>query len=342
MEIVRAGDVLPAVSSDEQLHALDRLVFAGVVESVVELQRVRGLRPATDQVFRLEGARVARRLVEAVVSDSCPLVGRSIREGRFRSVYDAAVVAVARNGERLRQRIGDIVLRPGDTLLLETHSWWEESRRNSRDFFLVSTVPGARPARHDRAWVAAGILLLMIVTAGTGALSMLNAAALAAGLMLVTRCLSASQARGSVDWAVLVVIAASFAMSRAVETTGLAAWIVHGLSGSLTATPWLALATVYGITMVCNAVMSNNAAVALMFPIAAATAQSLGVNLLPFAVALMMAGSNDFATPIGYQTNLMVYGPGGYRFSDYVRLGGPLNLLLWGAAVLIIPYFWAF
>jgi di/tricarboxylate transporter len=342
MEIGRGGAVLPAVSTHERLQAGDRLVFAGVVESVVELQRLRGLRPATDQVFKLEGGRTARRLVEAVVSDSCPLVGRSIRDGRFRSVYDAAVVAVARNGERLRQRIGDIVLRPGDTLLLETHAWFEESRRNSRDFFLVSTVPGARLLRHDRAWIAVAVLGVMIVTAGTGMLSVLNAAALAAGLLLFTRCLQPSEARQSVDWSVLVVIAASFALSRAVETTGLAAWIVHALSTSVTSGPWLALATVYGITMLANAVMSNNAAVVLMFPVALATASRLGVSVMPFVIALMMAGSNDFATPIGYQTNLMVYGPGGYRFGDYVRLGGPLNLLMWGVAVLVIPLVWPF
>jgi di/tricarboxylate transporter len=160
--------------------------------------------------------------------------------------------------------------------------------------------------------------------------------------MIATRCLQPSEARASVDWSVLIVIAASFAVSRAVETTGLAAWIVHGLSGLLTSSPWLALATVYGITMIGNAVMSNNAAVVLMFPIAAATAARLGVSVLPFAVALMMAGSNDFATPIGYQTNLMVYGPGGYRFGDYLRLGGPLNLLLWLTAVLLIPLVWRF
>jgi di/tricarboxylate transporter len=342
MEIGRQGEVLPAVSSGERLHEGDRLVFAGVVDSVVELQRIRGLRPATDQVFKLEGERAGRRLVEAVVSDTCPLAGRSIRDGRFRAVYNAAVVAVARNGVRLRQRIGDIVLRPGDTLLLEAHSWFAEQHRNSRDFFLVSQVHGAGPPRHDRAWMALGILALMVAAAGSGALSMLEAAAVAAGLMIATRCLFASQARQSVDWSVLIVIAASFAVSRAAETSGLAAWLVHALTGIAGTSPWLALTIVYGATMLCNAVMSNNAAAVLMFPIAAAAADRLGVSLLPFVVALMMAGSNDFATPIGYQTNLMVQGPGGYRFGDYLRLGGPLNLLMWITAALLIPLVWKF
>ncbi|MBI4270693.1 MAG: SLC13 family permease [Candidatus Rokubacteria bacterium] len=342
MEIDRDGEVLPAVASSERLRAGDRLVFTGVVDSVVDLQKIRGLMPATDQVFKLDGDRSRRHLVEAVVSDSCPLVGRTIREGRFRAVYAAAVIAVARNGERIRQRIGDIVLRAGDTLLLEADPRFAEQQRNSRDFFLVSAIPGSQPLRHERAWVAGAILLGLVVAAGSGLLSMLNAAALAAGLMIATRCLRVSEARRSVDWSVLTVIAASFAVSRAVETTGLAAWLVEGLVGVAGAHPWRALALISGVTMLCNAVMTNNAAAVLLFPIAVGTAERLGVSAMPFAVGLMMAGSNDFATPIGYQTNLMVYGPGGYRFSDYLRLGGPLNLLSWATAVFLIPFLWPF
>lgn len=342
MEIERDGEVLPAVSSAQRLRANDRLVFAGVVESVVDLQKIRGLVPATDQVFKLNGYRSQRRLVEAVVSDSCPLVGRTIREGRFRSVYQAAVIAVARNGERLRGRIGDIVLRPGDVLLLETRPSFVAQHRNLRDFFLVSMVEDSAPPRHDRAGIAIAVLLGLVVAAGTGLLSMLNAAMLAAGLLIATRCISPSAARQSVDWSVLVVIAASFGLSRALEITGAAHWVAGRLLDIGGAGPWPALALVYAATMLFTAFMTNNAAAVLMFPIAAATAERLGVSVLPFAIALMMAGSNDFATPVGYQTNLMVYGPGGYRFADYLRVGGPLNLLMMATAVALIPLVWPF
>jgi len=342
MEIERDGEVLPAVSSAQRLRANDRLVFAGVVESVVDLQKIRGLVPATDQVFKLNGSRSQRRLVEAVVSDSCPLVGRTIREGRFRSVYQAAVIAVARNGERLRGRIGDIVLRPGDVLLLEARPSFVALHRNLRDFFLVSTVEDSAPPRHDRAGLAIAVLLGLIVAAGTGLLNMLNAAMLAAGLLIATRCISPSAARQSVDWSVLVVIAASFGLSRALETSGAAHWVAGRLLDIGGVGPWAALALVYAATMLFNAFMTNNAAAVLMFPIAAATAERLDVSVLPFAIALMMAGSNDFATPIGYQTNLMVYGPGGYRFADYLRVGGPLNLLMMATAVALIPLVWPF
>jgi di/tricarboxylate transporter len=342
MEIHRAGEVLPAVASSQRLRAGDRLVFAGVVESVVDLQRIRGLAPATEQIFKLNGTRADRRLIEAVVSGTCPLVGRTIRDGQFRSVYNAAVIAVARNGERIHGRIGDIVLRPGDTLLLEAHPSFAEQHRNTRDFFLTSTVKDSAPPRHDRAPLALAILAGMLAAAGTGVLTMLNAAMVAAGLLLLTRCISVWGARRSVDGSVLVVIAAAFGISRAMEVTGAATWVATGLLGLAGTGPWVALATVYGLTMVFTAFMTNNAAAVLMYPIVIATARGLGVSVMPFVIALMMASSNDFATPIGYQTNLMVQGPGGYRFADYVRFGGPLNLLMMATAVLLIPLVWPF
>lgn len=171
---------------------------------------------------------------------------------------------------------------------------------------------------------------------------MLQAALLGAVTMILTGCCTASEARRTVDLSVLTVIAGSFAIGKAIESTGLASLIADRVTGSFASTPQLALIAIYALTMGFNAVISNNAAVALVFPIAAATADRLGVSLLPFGVALMMAGSNDFATPIGYQTNLLVCGPGGYRFGDYLRFGGPLNLLMMAVAVVLIPVFWPF
>jgi len=342
MEIHRSGTVLPAVASSEKLRGDDRVIFVGVVESVVELQRIRGLKPATNQAFHLDAPRSERCLIEAVISNTCPLVGRTIREGKFRSVYNAAVIAVARNGHRIRKKLGDITLRTGDTLLLEAHESFVETHRNSRDFFLVSAVEGSTPPRHDKAWVSIMILAGLVVAAGTGLLSMLNASLVAAGLLVLTGCLGVSAARRSVDWEVLLVIAAAFGLSRALESTGAAsevASVVLSVSGG---SPLGALASVYFVTMLFNAFMSNNASAALLFPIAFEASRALGVSPMPFVVAIMMAGSNDFATPIGYQTNLMVYGPGGYRFTDYLRLGGPLNLLMLAVAILLIPRVWRF
>lgn len=336
-EIERHGDVLTVVGPDEKLEASDRLVFVGIVESVVDLRRMRGLLPATDQLDKLDTESGHRRLVEAVVSNSCPMVGKSIREERFRTTYNAAVIAVGRGGERLRVKIGDVVLQPGDTLLIEAGPDFARLQRNSTDFYLVSALENSAPPRHDRAWVAMVILAAMILLASLEVMSMLGAAMAAAAAMVVTRCCTGGEARRSPDWSVLVVIGASFGIGNAMEQSGAAAYIASGLMSLGGAHEWTALVTIYAITMIFNAFITNNAAAVLVFPIAQATAETLGVSITPFAVALMFAGSNDFATPIGYQTNLMVYGPGGYRFGDYVRFGGPLNLLMLVVGVALIP-----
>ncbi len=339
-EIEREGRMLPAVGPHEQLRPDDRLVFVGVVESVVDLQRIRGLKPATDQVFKLDALGEDRILTEAVVSDSSPLNGKSIREGRFRTLYNAAVIAVARNGERVDKKVGDIVLRPGDTLLLISNPYFVEQQRNSRDFYLVSSLEGAQPPRHERAPVATAILIGMVMAATTGSLSMLEAAMLAAGFMLITRCTTGALARRAVDWRVLVVIAASLGIGGALQKTGAAHAIADALVSSAGQEPRAALALVFLATALFSAFVTNNAAAVLMFPIALATAAGMGVNFMPFAVVIMVAASASFTTPIGYQTNLMVYGVGAYRFSDYVRIGLPLTVIVGVVALFIVPIVW--
>jgi di/tricarboxylate transporter len=171
---------------------------------------------------------------------------------------------------------------------------------------------------------------------------MLEAAMIAAALMIITRCTTGSSARQSIDWSVLIVIGAAIGVGQALESTGAAGHLAHSWINLAGNDPWLALVAVYVITSAFTEFITNNAAAVLIFPIAQATAESLGVSFMPFVFAIMMAASASFATPIGYQTNLMVYGPGGYRFTDYVRIGLPLNILLGIAAVLIIPIFWPF
>ena len=340
-EIDRGGHPIPAVSPQEVLRGGDRLLFVGVVESIVELQRIRGLVPATDDVFHLKAPRPQRCLIEAVVSNTCPLVGMTIRDSRFRSHYNAVVVAVARNGQRLHQKIGDIVLRPGDVLLVEAHPSFADQHRSSRDFFLVSRIEKSNPPRHEMALIAVGLLLGMVAVVSLGLVSMLVASLLAAALMLLTRCLSIEAARRSIDWEVLLAIGASFALSSALEKSGAAeslARVAVGWAGG----PWMSLAVLYLITLLVTELITNNAAAALMFPFALSIARELNVSYLPFVIAVMMAASAGFATPIGYQTNLMVYGPGGYRFSDYLKVGVPLDLLIAAVTVLLAPWVFPF
>jgi di/tricarboxylate transporter len=351
-EIDRNGNAIPAVSPREVLRGGDRLLFVGVVESVVELQRIRGLVPANEDVFKLNHPRPQRCLIEAVVSNTYPFLGTTIRESKFRSHYNAVVVAVARNGERIHQKIGEIELQPGDTLLIEAHPSFAEQQRNSRDFFLVSQVEGSTPRRHHLAFVALGIVAAMVAAfAFSDAMQMplLVIAMIAAALMVVTRCVSIESARRSVEWETLLAIAASFALGMALQRTGAAKEIVSTLMEFSGSNPYLALAVVYFVTLIATELITNNAAAALMFPFALSTVAALStgsteqeLSVRPFLIAIMMAASNGYATPIGYQTHLMVYGPGGYRFRDYLKVGIPLDILVGVVTIVLTPYFFPF
>jgi di/tricarboxylate transporter len=180
----------------------------------------------------------------------------------------------------------------------------------------------------------------MVLLAATEILTMLNAGLIAACLMILTRCIGGPTARRSIDWQVLTVIGAALGIGKAMEQSGAAAGLSAYFIDFAGLDPWLALVVIYGITMVFTELLTNNAAAALMFPIAMATADTLGMPHIPYIVAIMIAASCGFATPIGYQTNLMVFGPGGYHFRDFLRFGGGLNLVVWLVTVTVIPLVW--
>lgn len=341
-EIERDGQLLPAVSPRQPLAAGDRLVFIGIVDSVVDLQRIRGLMPATEQIFKLDSPRRARVLIEAVVSHSCPLVGRSIRAGSFRTRYHAVVLAVARDGERVRRKIGDIVLRPGDTLLLEARPAFVHQQRHSRDFFLVSQIDDSQPPQHHKGYMAVLIVAAIVFAVAFGWISILKASLLGAAAMLLTRCTTPEAARRALDWPLLIAIGAAIGIGSAVESTGLAG----GLAGSFTSLAGAdargALIALFISTVLISAVITNNAAAVIMFPIAVSLAHDADAAIMPYAMTVIIGASASFLTPLGYQTNLMVYGPGGYRFGDFLRLGLPLTLLVGILTVIIVPIVWPF
>ena len=342
VEIERKGRILPAVSPEETLYAADRLVFAGVVDSMIDMQKIRGLTPAADQLFKLDAPRKDRCLIEAVISNTFPLLSKTIREGRFRTRYNAAIIAVARNGAQVQKKIGDISLQPGDTLLLETHQDFADRHRNSRDFFLVSRLDNSTPPSHERAKTAISILIGMVAMVTLGVMSMVQAGLLAAGLMIITKCLNVNNARRSIDLSILITIAAAFGIGYAMNLTGAANALADQLLGFTHNEPSIALGLIFAITAIVTAMITNNAAAVLMFPIALALAEQLNVSFMPFIITIMIAASASFATPIGYQTNLMVFGPGGYRFSDFIKMGLPLTILIGCTTVIITPMVWPF
>lgn len=349
-EIERDGVLRPAVGPEEVLEADDRLVFVGVVESVVDLLKIRGLVPATNQVSKVEGGRAERALVEAVVSHNSPLVRRNVRESQFRTRYNAAIIAVHRGGQRVEGKIGDIVLQPGDTLLLSTHHGFLETNRNSDHFYLVSSVEGARVVRHERSWLAAAIMLGMVILLSIPTepwlgrqIPPLAVGFLAATMMVFSRCCTGTIARQSINWQVLLVIGAAIGVGRAMEVSG-AAQAIAGLTFRVVGPlgPTAALAGLYLTTSIFAQLITNKGAAVLMFPITMALAHELGVNPEPFVVTLMVAAACSFLTPVGFVTNLMVFGPGGYRFTDYLRLGLPLTVAIGTLTVLIAPMAFAF
>lgn len=338
-EIEREGESMVAVEPDTKLRGGDVLVFVGLLDSVVDLRKIRGLAPAAeDQIRKIGGPSSRRRLVEAVVAQGSPLVGKTVRDAAFRTHYRAAIIAVHRNGARLGGKIGDIRLRAGDTLLLECQPAFLEAYRNDRGFALVSEVNRSTPIRHERGALAVLLLLAMIAANALGWVSLFTAGLACAGAMLAARCLTGAEARRALELNVLLAIAASFSVGKALEITGAAQFLGENLVYATAPLGRLgALAGVYVAVMILTELITNNAAAALLFPVAMASAEAAGIPTKAMCYVVMFAASASFMTPIGYQTNLMVYGPGGYRFSDFIRFGAPLQLML--AAITVIAIY---
>lgn len=344
--IEREHDSIVAVSPTEKIQTGDVLVFVGQLESVVELQQIKGLVPESidsqdDEQEAEPGSqyRPNLRIVEAVVSNNSSLVGMTIRQSGIRTRYGAVVVAVRRQGQQIPGKLGEIRLRPGDTLLLEAPPGFSGRFGSTNDFYLVNESGTPAALRHDRAWASIGILALLVVLISFRIFPPMTAAMLAAGLMILTRCCTGPQARRGIDFQILTVIGASFGIGQAMIKTGLAEDISMAIvSVCASMGPYGLLAAIYALTTVFTATMTNNAAAVLMFPIGIGIAASQGLNPMPFVVAITVAASCEFSTPIGYQTNLMVMGPGGYRWLDYTRFGGPLTLLCGAVCVVLAPH----
>ncbi|MGE0030081.1 MAG: SLC13 family permease [Steroidobacteraceae bacterium] len=342
LEIERESRLITSVGPDEVLRAGDRLTCVGVVDAIKDLRRMPGLTIAEDQGYTLDLKHTQRQLVEIVLSPTSPLINRTVRESGFRDLYGAAIISISRDGSRIPGKVGDIVFRPGDTLLVEAGATFADKHKYSRDFLLVSALQDSAPPDFRRAPLALGILILMITVATLEWVPLFEASFIAAGLMVATGCLTMQTATRSIEYHIVAGIAASFALGVALTQSGAASLIGGGLVSIAADNPWLVLAALYFVTVIVTELITNNAAGVLMFPIAIAVADASGVNFMPFVIAVMIAASCGFITPIGYQTNLMVYGPGGYRFMDFVRFGLPLNILCGIITLIIVPRVWPF
>ncbi|MBU4055898.1 MAG: SLC13 family permease, partial [Proteobacteria bacterium] len=342
IEIIRGKDSIPATDYNLKIEEDDRMVFGGILGMISEVQKVKGLTPVMDRLFKIDTPRPDRCFVEAVVSNSNRFIDRSIVGNHFRQLYDAVVVAISRAGEQIQGSLGNVVLKEGDTLLLETNPSFYERNKNSQDFHLISQLEESASPRYNKAILSCVVLVGMIFTATFFDVGMFKAAVVAAAILLVTRCITFTGAYKSVDMQVLLVIIAAFGIGKAMEKTGAAAFIATQMVSLGGGSPWMVLSMLYITTSVLTEMVTNNAAALILWPIAYAMATQMGVSWTPFAFAIMMGASASFATPIGYQCNMMVFGPGGYRFSDFLKIGIPMNLIAWVLMSIMIPLVWAF
>ena len=280
------------------------------------------------------------RLVEAVVGPGSPLAGKSLAESRLRENYGASVLAIRQHGTLRHSEFENITLMPGDALLIDVPNDQIEHLTQQRVFLVVSRA-GIPSFNWPKAIKALAIVISVVVVAATGLLPIVAAAATGALAMVLSGCISTDEAYGAIEWNVLFLLAGMLSLGAAMEKTGASTLLADGMVNWVGGFgPIALLAAFFGATMLLTEVMSNNATVALLLPIAITTAHSIDANPRTFMFAVVFAASSSFMTPVGYQTNTMIYGPGQYRFVDFVRVGAPLNLIFWVLGVLLIPWFW--
>lgn len=342
-QIERRQEILAPIGPEEKILLGDRLFFTGLPATIIELQKTPGLSLIKDSKYDLKNYNSdLLKTFETVISPSSPLKGMNVRESNFRSRYNAVIIAIHRNGERIQQKIGDIVLRAGDTLLILARHDFLKKWYNSRDFNLVSeseNIP-SKPKRYG--YFSLIIFTVMILMMVFKAMPIIIATSLAAVALVFSKCISRSDAQKSIQWNVLLIIASAFGLSRALDNSGVAHFLAEKLILMVGSFGIIGLLTgVYFMTSFYTETITNNAAAALVFPIALATANQAGVDPRPFVIAVALGASASFATPLGYQTNLMVYGPGGYKFSDFLKIGIPMNILV-GIIAIALIYLWYF
>jgi di/tricarboxylate transporter len=338
-QLERPGELVAPVAPTTRLRGGDRLRFVGRVDDVVDLLGLAGLEADDAEQTGFDPSRMS--LFEAVVGASSPLVGRTLKEAGFRSRYQAAVLAIHRAGHRIDAKLGEVAVRVGDTLALVADPGFRERWRDRGDFLLISPL-GETPAPTGRhRGTVAVIVAAVVLTAALTPVSILEAALGGALAVLALRILTPAEARNAVDLDVILLIAGGFGLGEAMLGSGLAETIASGLSDVFGGFgPVGALAAVVVLTVVMTESVSNTAAALIVFPIALATAGSLDLDPRGFAIAIALAASASFLTPVGYQTNVMVYGPGGYRYRDYTRLGLPLTVTVVTIILAGVPLIW--
>ena len=335
IELVHFDTVVSPVPEDEPIMGGDRLVYSGQVDEILNLKESHGLVNADHYVFSMNEIEKNRQFRTAYVTFGSNLIGKSIGEGAFEKDNNMVLVAVSRRGQRIAESPRNVRLEAGDTLLFECPaniSINTASLSAQMQFFDSPEVPniGARTI------LSTTIMLAMVVISALGVMPLLQCAFLAAAAMLLLRCCTAEQAMKSVNWDILMVFAGSVVLGLAIQKTGIAERMAFGILDVCGTNPIVVMTAICLVGTFITEFISNTAAGAMFFPIMFNAAEKLGYEPFPFLIALMISVSSSFATPIGSPTHMLVYGPGGYRFSDFIRIGLPMNFIILAANILIV------
>ncbi|WP_294223039.1 SLC13 family permease [uncultured Shimia sp.] len=334
VDVIRGDTSLRRNLAGVTLQVGDRVVLRTKMTELLSLQRNKSLK-RLDQVGAVETT-----TVEALITPGCKMVGRRLGSLRLRRRFGVYPLAVHRRNQNIGQQLDQLVVRVGDTLLLEGAP--EDIQRLASEMDMVDvSQPSEREYRRGHAPIALGAMMGIVILAGMGVAPILYLAILAVAVVLLTRCIDADEAFSFVDGRLLSLIFAMLAIGAALSHSGAVSLIVNGLAPALQGLPpFLLIWAIYLLTSVLTELVSNNAVAVVVTPIAVGLAQAIGVDPRPLVVAVMIAASASFATPIGYQTNMLVFGPGGYKFTDFMRVGIPLNLSIGILASALIPFFW--
>lgn len=341
--LLRDGRKIPQPRRNRLIRAGDVLLIEGHPEAILRIRKEKGLKvvPERDNPIKPPpGEKLV--VVEASLTPNSDMAGKTLCELRFADTHGLIVLAIWRSDAPLVRKVDQVVLRFGDVLLLQGTEDKVRHLGREHGFLLLGGIDPA-PFRPRLAPVALAIMAGVVVSAGTGLAPIMVTATAGALLMVLSRCLSVKEAYGSIDWPIILLIAGTLPLGHAMENSGAArllAGLLDGLFGSFG--PWAVLAALFLITSLLTELMSHAAAAVLIAPIAFNAAVTLGVSPKPFFMGVAVAASMCFMTPISHQSNALVMGPGGYRFTDYARVGAPLNLITWLLGTLLIPILFPF
>jgi di/tricarboxylate transporter len=323
------------ITEDEPIMGGDRLIYAGQIDEIANIADSHKLVPADKPIFSMSEVDFKRKIRTAYVDFGSSLIGTSIGDSKFEKNNDFVLAAVSRRGERIEEAPRKVVLQAGDTLLLICPKHFNpETSALKKDlhFFDSDDVPDVGPGT----LISTFIMIAMVALSALGVMPLLQCAFLAAAAMLIFRCCNMEQAMRAVNWEILMVFAGSAVLGLAIQKTGIAEWMANGILDVCGTNPIVVMTAVCFVGTFITEFISNTAAGAMFFPIMYEAAEKLGYEPFPFLVALMVSVSSSFATPIGSPTHMLVYGPGGYRFSDFMRIGLLMNLIILAANIFIV------